>query len=124
LGFKLNRSEIHQNIFFGLLILLVIGMQFSHFLVSISIIILSANYLAEGDYKTKLTRIWKYKTILLFVGLFALHVFGLLWSTNIEYGLKDIQIKLPLLAIPVVLGSSNRITKSQFDWVLLFFLAT
>jgi len=119
-----NKATIHQNIFTGLLILIVIGMQFSHFLVSISIILLSANYLLEGNYIQKLRRIKKNPVILLFVGLFFLHVLGLLWTTNFDYAYRDIQIKLPLLAIPVILGSSDQISKTRFEWILLFFLAT
>lgn len=119
-----NRAKIHQYIFVGLLIIMVIGMQFSHFLVSISIILLSANYLAEGHYYTKIQRILKYPVISLFVGLFFLHIFGLLWSTDLDYASHDIQIKLPLLALPIILGSSNRISKKQFEWVLLFFILT
>lgn len=99
-------------------------MQFSHFLVSISIITLSANFLAEGQYITKLKRIWKYKVIMLFVGIFFLHVAGLFWSTDLSYGNRDVQIKLPLLALPIILGSSNKFSRKQFEWILLFFLAT
>ena len=106
------------------MILVVIGMQFSHFLVSISVILLSANYLAEGNYLRKLKIIWQNKTIVFFVGLFILHVLGLLWSTDIHYGQVDIQRKLPILALPIVFGSSNKISRNQFDWVLLFFLLT
>jgi len=107
-----------------LLILLVVGMQFSHFLVSITIITLSANFLIEGDYIAKLKRVWNYKTIVLFVGLFALHVAGIFWSTDTGYAEHDVQIKLPLLALPVVIGASNRLSRKQFEWILLFFLAT
>ncbi|UTW67686.1 O-antigen ligase family protein [bacterium SCSIO 12643] len=119
-----NKAIIHQNIFTGLLILIVIGMQFSHFLVSISIITLSANYLLEGNYIQKLKRIKKNPVIILFVGLFFLHILGLLWTADFDYASRDIQIKLPLLAVPVILGSSDQISKRQFEWVILFFLAT
>jgi hypothetical protein len=119
-----NKEKIHQNIFVGLLILMVIGMQLSHFLVSISLILLSANYLIEGNYLIKIQRIIKHPVISLFVGIFILHILGLLWTTDFDFASRDIQIKLPLLAIPIILGSSNRISKKQFEWVLLFFIGT
>ena len=99
-------------------------MQFSHFLVSISIILMSANFLLEGNYKTKLTKIANHKSIWLFVGLFVLHIVGMLWSTDTDYASRDIQIKLPLFALPLVIGASSTVTKKQFEWVLLFFIAT
>lgn len=106
------------------MILVVIGMQFSHFLVSISIILLSANYLVEGDYSRKLKAIWQHKAIIFFLGLFLLHVLGLWWSTDIHYGQVDIQRKLPILALPIVLGTSKKISRNQFEWILLFFILT
>lgn len=124
MSLALNRAKIHQRVFVGLLVLTVIGMQFSHFLVSISIILISANFLLEGQYKTKLTHIKNHPSIWLFMGLFALHVIGLLWSSDTAYAAHDIQIKLPLLALPLVIGASSPISKKQFEWVLLFFIAT
>lgn len=119
-----NRAAIHQWVFVGLLVLTVIGMQFSHFLVSSSIIFMSANFLLEGQFVEKWNRIKKHKTISLFVGLFLLHILALLWSTDFDFAAHDIQIKLPLLALPLVIGSSNKITTKQFEWLLLFFIAT
>ena len=34
--------------------------------------------------------------------LYVMHLIGLLWSTNMDYALFDLQIKLPLLLLPVV----------------------
>lgn len=124
MGIFSNRIQVHQNIFFGLLIVMIIGMQFSHFLVSLSMMLMSANYLAEGKYVTKAKFVWKHYTILLFVGLFVLHIIGLLWSTDMDFGNHDIQIKLPLFALPMAIGSSMKLTPKRFEWVLLFFLAT
>jgi hypothetical protein len=111
LNTPLNRTSIHQWVLVGLLVLTVIGMQFSHFLVSISIILMSANFLVEGNYKAKLNSVKKHKSIALFVGLFFLHVAGILWSTDTDYAARDIQIKLPLLALPLVICGSSKISR-------------
>ena len=86
--------------------------------------LMSANYLAEGRYIEKAKFVWKNYTILLFVGFFAIHLIGLLWSTDLEYGNHDVQIKLPLFALPMAIGSSMKLSIKKFEWVLLFFLAT
>ena len=85
---------------------------------------MSANFLVEGHYITKLKRIAQRKTVPLFTGLFILHVVGLLWSTDTGYAAHDIQIKLPILSLPIVIGVSNKISRKQFEWILLFFIAT
>ena len=99
-------------------------MQFSHFLVSLSMILMSANYLIEGKYLQKAKFVWKNYTILLFIGLFAIHLIGLLWSTDTHFGIHDIQIKLPLFALPLAIGSTQKLSAKKFEWVLLFFIAT
>ena len=119
-----HRARIHQWVFVSFMILTVIGMQFSHFLVSISIILMAANFLAEGDFSRKLKFCSEHKVILLFGSLFLLHGLGLLWSTDWDYGMHDIQIKLPLLALAVVIGASSKISRFQFELILVFFLAT
>ena len=35
-------------------------------------------------------------------GLYALYLIGMAWSTNMEYGLFDLQIKLPMLLLPAL----------------------
>tara|TARA_R110002050_G_scaffold149463_1_gene276091 strand:+ start:142240 stop:143742 length:1503 start_codon:yes stop_codon:yes gene_type:complete len=99
-------------------------MQFSHFLVSLTTMILSLNYLLEGKYISKLHSISKRLPVMMFFGLFLLHVVGLFWSTDLAYGGHDVQIKLPILALPIILGSSAKLTVKQFEWVLVFFIAT
>ena len=86
--------------------------------------ILSLNYLLEGKYISKLHSISKRLPVMMFFGLFLLHVVGLFWSTDLAYGGHDVQIKLPILALPIILGSSAKLTVKQFEWVLVFFIAT
>jgi heme/copper-type cytochrome/quinol oxidase subunit 2 len=99
-------------------------MQFSHFLVSITIILASANYLAEGQYVQKWNAFKSNWPVLLYVGLFVLHIVGLLWTTDVDFAARDIQIKLPLLALPIIFGTSRKLPSSLFEWILLFFIAT
>lgn len=99
-------------------------MQFSHFLVSMSMILMSANYLLEGKYLEKIKFVGQHKTILFFVGLFVLHIIGLLWTDDVSVGLRDIEKKLPLFALSMAIGATKKISRTKFDWALLFFIAT
>lgn len=119
-----NRAQVHQFILFALMCLLCIGMQFSHFLVSISIILAAANYLLEGSFGAKWHAFKAHRPIQLYVGLFMLHIIGLIWTSDMEFAMRDIQIKLPILALPIILGTSTKLPKKLFEWILLFFIAT
>lgn len=46
--------------------------------------------------------------------LFLLPLLGLLWTSHIEYALWDLRMKLPLLALPLLISLSNPITQGQF----------
>ena len=106
--------QLHRYISLFFLAVLSVGLYFSVFLVSVAGIALAANWLWEGHYKNKITRLLHNKPALLVLGFFLLHVIGLLWTHHdINYGLKDIRIKLPLLLFPIVLGSVEAFTKRE-----------
>lgn len=104
----------HRGIYLFFLSILSVGLFFSVFLVSVAGIALAANWLWEGDYKKKINRLLNNKPSLLVLAFFALHVAGLLWTNHdLDYGLKDIRIKLPLLLFPIVLGTVDSFTKKE-----------
>jgi hypothetical protein len=53
-----------------------------------------------------------------------MHVAGLLWTTDFNYALKDLRIKLPLLALPVIFSSGPVLSSKQFRLVLLALIAS
>ncbi|MDD2635429.1 MAG: O-antigen ligase family protein [Bacteroidales bacterium] len=61
-------------------------------------------------------------TILVFIMLFVVHLVWLLNSQNIDYGIHDIKIKLPLLALPVIIGTSKVLNKKQIDIIVAVFI--
>lgn len=104
----------HRGIYLFFLAILSVGLFFSVFLVSVAGIALAANWLWEGDYKNKINRLLNNKPALLVLAFFVLHVIGLLWTNHdLNYGLKDIRIKLPLLLFPIVLGTVHSFTKRE-----------
>jgi hypothetical protein len=54
--------------------------------------------------------------------LIGLHIFGLLWTSDLAYGIKDIKIKMPLLVLPLIMGTSIPLIKKQVDLLLHFFV--
>ncbi len=48
----------------------------------------------------------------------------MLYSEDWNFGLSDLKIKLPLLGLPLVVGTSKRLTIKQFQWLLVAFIGS
>jgi O-antigen ligase len=57
-----------------------------------------------------------------FVSLYLLYLAGLLWSANMNYGLKDLETKLSLLLFPLVFFFSPAFGKERFHKILAWFV--
>lgn len=117
-------EKYHHSIYTFSLIILVIGLPTSKFLISISQIILAANWLLEGNVKNKFIAFWNNKTAVIISSTLLLHFIGLLYSDDIEYALKDIRIKFPLLFLPILLSTSKPLSEKVVNIILQFFIAT
>ncbi|MEO8086258.1 MAG: O-antigen ligase family protein [Bacteroidota bacterium] len=107
---------------FGLVVL-VTGLPLSLFLISLSQFILAGSFLLEGNLSEKFKRFLKNKAALLIVGIWILHVVGMLWTTDLPQGWNDIRIKLPVLLLTLFIAGTEPLSKKQFHLVLAFFIA-
>lgn len=64
------------------------------------------------------------KIAIILVSLFIMHVIGLIYTSDFQYAVKDLRIKLPLIVFPVILSSMKPLNKKHFDIVLWFFIAS
>jgi len=119
-----KRKIIHRKIYIGLLILLVIAMPFSEFLMSSAQIFLAANFFAEGKLLKKLRILKERKSILAFVSIMIIHAIWIFNSANIDYAIHDIRIKLPLIVLPIIIGTSELLSKKELKLILLFFISS
>jgi hypothetical protein len=53
------------------------------------------------------------------ISLYFLHVIGLFYTTDFNYALKDLRIKLPLLALPVIFATTKTLEAKKIDLLLL-----
>ena len=116
-----NRAIYHSYIYTGGIMLLAASIPLSPFLVTLSQIILAANWLAEGNIKDKLHRVWDRKALFFFLMIFFAHILWLINTQDFAYALKDLKIKLPILVLPLVLGTSSTIRESKLKIILLVF---
>ena len=118
---QLTRKQIHEQVYFYGLILLAISLPLSIFAVSLSQIILLTNWLVEGRYREKWERFRKNPALWIFLSLYILHAIALLWSDDAGYSAKDMRVKLSLFVLPLIMGTSISMVRSQVNRILLFF---
>ncbi len=116
-------EKYHRSIYIFSLIVLVIGLPLSKFLMSISQLIIMANWLLEGNFKQKIKTFWNNKAAVLFASVMVLHFIGLLYTSDFDYAFKDMRIKLPLLVLPLVVSTSKPLSQKLIDTILKLFVA-
>ncbi len=72
----------------------------------------------------KFKNVIKRKSILIFVSIFFVHVIWLINTTNFAYAFHDLKIKLPLLVLPIIYGTTPKIKFNEFKAILLIFVAS
>ena len=74
------------------------------------------------DFKSKFSRFWQNKAAVLLVAFYLMHVVGLLWTSDFQYALKDLRVKLPILVLPFILSSMEPLDRKRFDFVMLIYV--
>ncbi|MDX2248073.1 MAG: O-antigen ligase family protein [Bacteroidia bacterium] len=118
-----NKAQLHHRIFLAGLILAVVALPLSRALLSISLLVLVANWVVEGDFRKKWGIIKKKRFIWLFMGFYAIHLFGLLYTVNLEPASKSLIVKLPLLFFPLVTVTAKKLTRSEFNLIIRAFVS-
>ena len=138
------RPYLNQAYLLGLL-MVAVGLTLSPFLMGMSQFWLVLVWLVDGivgnrdenvipskvcangiyfhhDFKSKLSRFWQNTPAVLLVAFYLMHVVGLLWTSDFEYAMKDLRVKLPILVMPFVLSSMPPLDRKRFDFVLLVYV--
>ena len=120
----MNRLVLHSWIYFGLLALLVIAIPTSNFLMSMAQVLLMVNWIAEGQWYIKQRRVRRQPLLWAFVAFFFIHLLWCLFSYNWNYALDDLRKKLPLLIVPLVVLTSETISRKRIDVLLGIYCCT
>ncbi|HEY0030062.1 MAG TPA: O-antigen ligase family protein [Bacteroidia bacterium] len=100
----MNRKEFHITAHFYLALLIAFCLPLAR-LTPIFIVLMLLNWSAEGDLKAKMRAVLKNKLAIIFVLFFLMHLVGLIYTSNMDAGLFDVQVKLSLLIFPIILAS-------------------
>lgn len=118
------RKRVHHIIYVALTCLLAVAIPTSNFVMNMAWVFLFANWTIEGDFRAKWERAKQSRLLWAFAVFFAVHLAGLLWSENLAYGLDDIRKKLPLIAIPIVLLTSEAFSPRERRHVSFCYVVT
>ena len=73
-------------------------------------------------FKAKLSRFWHNKPAVLLVAFYLMHVVGLLWTSDFQYAMKDLRVKLPILVMPIVVSGMAPLDRKRFDLLMLVYV--
>jgi len=79
------------------------------------------NWVAERQFSLKIIRLKYKKSVLLLISVFFIYLFGLLWTNSMEWGMHDVKIQLPLLVLPLVIGTSPELSYLQVKRIIYVF---
>lgn len=120
---KLLSYITFENLYLFFLIALVASLPFARIGMSVAQFSILGLWFLEGKFKQKIKDLFSSKAALVLVSFYILHLLGLLYTTDFEYGLKDIRIKLPLLFLPIAFATSAKLRNQNFDLIIKFYIA-
>jgi hypothetical protein len=117
----LSREQIHHRVYVLALALLLCCLPLSRYLLSISQFLLAANWLMEGRFRERFLTLRRKPHIVLPALVFLVYTIGLLGSANLKIGFQKVINTLPLLVIPLVMGTSPPLSIKTEKWLLTLF---
>ncbi|HLP12659.1 MAG TPA: O-antigen ligase family protein [Flavobacteriales bacterium] len=100
---------------------IIAGMSLSKPAVSTGIIMCGVLWVSELDFANRLKRLKNQPFFWISLALILLHVVGLFWSENMQYAVKDIKTKLPLIVLPFIFSTSKAVDLRN-EWKYIYFV--
>jgi O-antigen ligase len=119
----LSKDQIFRGLYLLSLLVLLVCLPLSKYIASASQLFLAIVWLAEGRFADKWRRFRQRPAIAVFMVLYLVHLAGLAWSADLPAGLHDLKVKLPLLALPLILGTIEPLNSRELKIVLGGFVA-
>lgn len=119
------KPYLNQAYLLGLL-MMAVGLTLSPFLMGMSqfwlVLVWTVDGFCAKTINSKLTHFWQNKAAVLLVAFYLMHVVGLLWTSDFQYAMKDLRVKLPILIMPIVLSGMEPLDRKRFDFVMLIYV--
>lgn len=105
------------------LAIIAASLPLSKYTMSIGQFMIFGAWLADGIINKSLFKkfgsFFKNKAALALSAFYLLHIFGLIYTDDFDYALKDLQLKITMLMLPIVISTSPKIDTQKFYWLLL-----
>ncbi len=113
-------SNVQLFYFFTIAIsfMLPIGRKVVPFL----IVALVISWLIEGRLRDRIFNVRKIGLVILFVSYYILHIIGLLYSSNLDFGMFDLEVKLSILVFPLLFATMPSFPMEKMRKVLYAFI--
>ncbi|MBR6441314.1 MAG: hypothetical protein IKS44_04620, partial [Bacteroidales bacterium] len=118
------RAKIHSKIYAVLLCLLAGGMTTSVYFTNMVWVALFANWFVEWKWRERFAGFRQRYLLQAFLIATAVHLLWLVGTTDLAYGLYDLQKKLPLLAIPLVVLTTPAPSRKEQLNILTCYVGT
>jgi len=117
---KANR----QQFYYFSLCLVAFSIPLLFLFSSISVIILCVSWLLTGDFKEKIKWLKERKMLWVWIGFYLLHAVSYLYSEDKEQSSFDLQRKLSLIGLPLVIGAATSIPGNILSRVIKTFIVS
>lgn len=102
---------------------MVISLPLSKALSSIVPGVMMFFWIVERKFSEKYFLLKQRKGVILIISIYFIYLAGLLWTSSPQKGMVDVTIQLPLLVLPLVIGTSPRLSYIQIKCIIYFFAA-
>ena len=113
-----DRRYLGEEIFYGGILLLAASLPLSKFGMSLAQFFMAGGWLISGNVSLKLKRVARQPIVWALWLVFFVHIFSLTYTTDINEGLSDLRIKLPLLLLPLFFASVQPLSGKRYRIVL------
>lgn len=117
-------QSTHNIIQFASFALIAIGMPSTKILMSFGLVFAITNWVLEGDFSEKWKKIRSNRLLQFLLLFYLLLIVGITWSWDVFQGLKDVKSRLPILFLPLIIGTSPLMKQKQIRGLLQLFLAS
>ena len=118
----LTHFVTHRNVFLLGLAGFLFGLAMSEFVISVAQFLLAVNWLISAKFNSKWVRIKSNPGVWLIWLFYLLHLIGLAYTSNYDFGFEDVRIKLPFLLVPLFVVSEKRLSELELKGLLTIFV--
>lgn len=115
-------KQFHSWVYFIALALVGVALPFSVFVISVATITLMVNWLLEGGFQQKWDIIRNRRSLWVLLIFYAVHLLWMINTSDYDWCMHDLKIKLPMLVIPLVVATSEVLSRPKFKAILNLYL--